>query len=101
MSAALGFAAFVSGFPLAFLAVFAADLAVAGLATVASERTFDLTGTESATTMSPEELALYVSLHCGVLAMLLITFPRGLVGAALLLAHQALLALNARRLPAA
>lgn len=97
VSALVAFAAFASGQPLAFLGVFVADIALAALATLASE----LTLSQDAPHPSPEDFALYAFLHCGVLAMLMMSTPDGLPGLALLAAHQALLAVNARRLPAA
>ena len=95
-SAALAFVAFAAGRPRAFLSVFAADLAIAALATIATEYTLDPAG---AAVPAPEELALYGCLHCGVIAMLMLTFPDGLPGAALLAFHQALLLISAKRLP--
>lgn len=97
VSALVAFAAFASGQPLAFLGVFAADIALAALATLASELTLN----RDAPHPSPEDFALYAFLHCGVLAMLMMSTPDGWPGLGLLAAHQALLAVNARRLPAA
>lgn len=97
VSALFALAAFASGQPLAFLGVFVADIALAALATLASELTLH----PEARHPSPEDFALHAFLHCGVLAMLMMSTPDGLPGAVLLTAHQALLAVNARRLPAA
>lgn len=96
---AAAFVAFAAGRSLGFLAVFALDTAVAALATVANERTLDAPDCNQGP--SPEEMAVYILLHCGVLAGMLMSCPRGLMGFALLVLHQSLLVINARRLPSA
>lgn len=97
-SATLAFAAFAGDNPLAFLGVFVADILIAALATLASELALNPGVPDPKP--SPEDLAIFACLHCGVLAMLLISTPSGLPGVALLTLHQALLAVNVRRLPA-
>lgn len=98
ISAALAFAAYASSQPLAFLGVFVADILIAAVATLATELALK---NEPDLTPMPEELALYACLHCGVLALLMMSTPGGLPCLALLAVHQALLVLNVRRLPAA
>ena len=100
-SAAAACAAFAGGRPVGFVGVFALDVLLAVLATLANEPTLDPARDSAHPHPSPEELALYACLHCGVLALLLISFPSGLIGAGLLAAHQGLLWVNVRRLPAA
>lgn len=101
VSALVAFGAYAAGTPLAFLGVFVADILIAALATFASELALDPTRAEGNTKPTPEDLAIYSCLHCGVLAMLMMSTPEGVPGLMLLALHQILLLLNARRLPAA
>ena len=95
----IGFAAYRSARPLAYLALLCADIVVAALATHANEATLD-TGQE-VSPPAPEELVIHACLHCGVIALLLLMSPGSPLAPALLAVHQVLLFVTVRRLPAA